>query len=92
MCEDCKIAIRPGIRLIGERADTTLMTKAALACEKADVLLILGKNMYADRFEYSIGLDKKQLRVLFSKEASLSDQKVDFIIRDEIQIILPLIV
>ncbi|MCM1184011.1 MAG: hypothetical protein NC337_11620 [Roseburia sp.] len=92
LCEDCKTAIRPGIRLLGERADTTLMTKAALACERADVLLILGRNMYADRFEYSIGLDKKQLRVLFSKETALSDQKVDFIIRDEIQIILPLIV
>lgn len=92
LCENCKTAVRPGIRLIGERADTALMTKAALACEKADVLLILGKNMYEDRFEYSIGLDRKQLRVLFSKETVLSDQKVDFIIRDEIQTILPLIV
>lgn len=91
-CENCKIAIRPDIRLIGERVDTKIMTNAALACEKADVLLILGKNMYDDHFEYNIDQEHEQLKILFSKEEYLSNRKVDFVIRDEIQTILPLIV
>ena len=66
-CDRCKMAIRLGIRLIGERVDAELMTQAAVACDKADVLLILGKNMYHDKLEYSVAPEHEQLKVLFSK-------------------------
>ncbi|MDE5696005.1 MAG: NAD-dependent deacetylase [Lachnospiraceae bacterium] len=91
-CDHCKAAIRPGIRLIGERVDSELMTKAAEVCDAADVLLILGKNMYNDRLEYSSAPERKQLKVLFSKNDFERNGKVDFIIRDDICEFLPLII
>jgi len=91
-CDHCKVAIRPGIRLIGERVDTELMTQAAMACDRADVMLILGKNIYHDRLEYSIAPEHEQLKVLFSKNEFERNSKVDFIIRDDICQFLPLII
>ncbi len=91
-CDHCKVAIRPGIRLIGERVDSELMTQAAIACDGADVLLILGKNMYHDRLEYTTAPEREQLKVLFSKNEFEHNSKVDFIIRDDISEFLPLII
>lgn len=91
-CDHCKVAIRPGIRLIGERVDSELMTQAAMACDTADVMLILGKNMYNDRLEYNTSPEHEQLKVLFSKNEFEHNSKVDFIIRDDICEFLPLII
>ena len=43
MCDRCKTAVRPDIRLLGERVNTILLTETELALEAADILLILGK-------------------------------------------------
>ena len=91
-CDRCKVAIRPGIRLLGERVESVLMTQAAVACEAADVLLILGKNMYNDKLEYSAAPEHEQLKVLFSKSEFEQNNKVNFIIRDDISKFLPLII
>lgn len=92
LCDNCKTAVRPNIRLIGERCDAKIMTEAANACEAAEVLLIMGKNMYHDRIEYNTDPKHKQLKILFSKEKHLTDRRVDFVIHDEIQLFLPAIV
>lgn len=92
LCDSCNTALRPNIRLIGERVDAKLMTEAANACETADVLLILGKNMYNDRLEFNTDPNQNQLKILFSKEKHLPDRRVDFVIHDEIQLFLPAIV
>lgn len=91
LCDNCKTAVRPNIRLIGERINAKIMTEAANACEAADVLLIMGKNMYNDRLEYNADPNRNQLKILFSKENYLQDTRVDFIIRDEMQLFLPAI-
>ncbi len=91
-CDRCKMAIRPGIRLLGERVDAELMTQAAIACDQADVLLILGKNMYHDKLEYKVAPEHEQLKVLFSQNEFERNDKVDFIIRDDISKFLPLII
>lgn len=92
LCDNCKVAVRPGIRLLGERGNTKLMTEVATACEAAEVLLILGKNMYNDRLEYSASPEHEQLKILFSKDEFVRNKKVDFIIRDDICEVLPLII
>lgn len=92
LCDCCKVAVRPGIRLLGERVDTELMTEAAMACDNADVLLILGKNMYNDRLEYNTAPEHEQLKVLFSKDEYIKNKNVDFIIRDDICDFLPLVI
>ena len=90
-CEQCNIAIRPNIRLLGERVNTGLMTNAVAACANADVILTLGKNMYSDQLDNNFP-ESRQLRVLFSKEAFMSESKAHYVIRDEIKAILPLII
>lgn len=92
ICDICKVAVRPDIRLIGERVDTGIMTRAANACESADVLLILGKDMFNDRLEYHVRPEHRQLRLLFSKEESVRGRRVDFVIKDSISTVLPLII
>ncbi len=92
ICDCCGMALRPNIRLIGERVDLTARSRAVNACKEADVLLIMGKNMYNDRLEYSVDPERSPLRILFSKEKYLPDRKVDIVIHDEIQAILPALV
>ena len=93
LCDNCKkTAVRPNIRLLGERVNAKLMTEAENACEEADVLLIMGKDMYDDRLEYSADPSRSQLKILFSQEKQLSDRKVDFVIQDEIQLFLPVVI
>lgn len=92
-CDSCKVAIRPDVRLIGERVDTELLTRVANACEKADIIMFLGQDMYHDRLEFCIDESKKQTKILFIKEdVFVTDRKVDFIIRDEIQKLLPVLI
>lgn len=91
-CDCCKIPVRPDIRLLGERVDTKLMTDAATACEGADVLLMLGRDMFNDRLEYAVSPENEQLRVLFTKSDFLTGRRVDFVIKDDIAAILPLII
>ncbi len=92
LCDICKVPVRPDIRLLGERVDTKQMTEAATVCEAADVLLLLGKNMYDDHLEYSAVSEKKQLKLLFSREEYVCDRRVDFVIKDHISIFLPLVI
>ena len=92
ICDHCQTAIRPNIRLMGERMNAAVMTAAVNVCEQADVLLIMGKNMYNDRFEYSASPGHKQLKILFSKEETSNEKNVDFVIRDEMQLFLPAVI
>lgn len=92
LCDHCKTAVRPDIRLIGERVNTKLLTEAETACEAADILLFLGKNMYNDWYGNKLSGEREQLRVLFSKEEFISEKSVDFVIKDDIRTILPLMI
>ena len=91
-CNRCKVPVRPDIRLLGERVDAKLMTDAATACESADVLLMLGRDMFHDRLEYTVPLEREQLSVLFTKSDFVTNRRVDFVIKDDISTILPLII
>lgn len=90
-CENCNVAIRPDIRLIGERGNAHLMTEAVNACAMADVLLILGKNMYSDQLD-TTQPGKKQVKVLFSDETFMPKSRADFVIKDAIKVVLPIII
>lgn len=90
-CDNCKLAIRPGIRLIGERVDAKSLSDANRACEEADILLILGNSMFHDHLENGGDPEKKQLRVLFTQNNYFSDKNIDYVINDEIHKILPIL-
>lgn len=45
VCEHCGVTIHPGMMLMGEMIDNSLMTSAINAVENADLLLVLGGDM-----------------------------------------------
>ncbi len=45
LCEHCGVTIHPGMMLMGEMIDNSLMTAAVNAVENADLLLVLGDDM-----------------------------------------------
>ena len=91
-CDDCKLAVRPGIRLIGERVDAKALADANKMCEEADILLILGHSMFNDHLECGVDPEKDQLRVLFTQNSYFSDKNINYVIKDEIREILPLLI
>lgn len=92
LCDRCKTAVRPDIRLIGERVNTKLLTEAETVCEAADILLFLGRNMYNDWYGNKLSGKREQLRILFSKKEFINERSVNFVIKDDIRTILPLII
>jgi NAD-dependent deacetylase len=91
LCDKCKIPVRPDIRLLGERVDTKIMTDVAEACEEADIMLILGGNIFNEKLEFQVDPENNPLKILFSKDDFINNRKVDFIIRDDINTFLPLV-
>jgi NAD-dependent deacetylase len=91
ICDDCKMAIRPEIRLIGERVNAKLMTDVAQVCEDANIVLFLGTNIFNEQLEFHIKPNDEQLKILFTKDNLINNKLVDFVIRDEISTFLPLV-
>jgi NAD-dependent deacetylase len=92
ICDECKTAIRPDIRLLGERANTKLMTDVAVACEGSDIILFLGTNIFNERLEFQVNPDDDQLIILFTKDELLNNKLVDFVIREDISTFLPKVI
>jgi len=90
-CESCSGVLRPDIRLIGERVNNSVMTQALEVCDGADVVIIMGRNMFGDRLQSSAP-DLSKTTIIFSEEKYLRDSRADYIIYDEIQQIMPLLV
>ena len=93
-CSVCNGSIRPDIRLIGERINNSMLTLALEACDQADVVMILGQNIFGDRLQSnSSDIERRhQTKILFSQEKYLPEERADFIIHDEIQQIMPLLI
>ena len=49
LCPECKVPIRPGVNLIGDRMSSARITMAAAELAKADTLLILGEGIWKHR-------------------------------------------
>jgi NAD-dependent deacetylase len=67
------------------------MTDVAEACEEADIMLLLGGNMFNEKLEFQVDPENNPLKILFSKDDFINNRKVDFIIRDDINTFLPLV-
>jgi len=89
LCDDCNAAIRPGILLFGEKIHNDLMTEAVNACEDADLILVLGTNMYDNMVKFCTGNYTGERLVLISKEEHYTDRYADFVIHDTVSNALP---
>lgn len=89
LCDECGTAIRPGILLFGENIANDLMTEAVNACEGADLILVLGTNMYDNMVKFCTGTYKGNRLVLISKEEHYMDKYADIVIHDKVSDVLP---
>lgn len=92
LCDDCKSAIRPGILLFGETIHNDLMTEAVNACEEADLILVLGTNMYDNMVKFCTEDYKSDRVVLITKEEHFTDRYADLVIHDRVSDVLPKVI
>ena len=77
LCEKCKQAIRPDVRLFGEMEDNQVITRAATEIQKADVLLVLGTNLKSYLCTQLLDYYEGDKLLLISKEQHFSDKFAD---------------
>lgn len=77
LCKKCEKALRPDIRLLGERVDNDLLTKAAKSCTNADAIIVLGADLYSSKIQYITGHYDGTNLILFSKEEKYADKFAD---------------
>lgn len=92
LCDDCHTFIRPGIRLRGEQVRNDLMTKAVNACARAEVLLVLGTNLYDSMVRFAVNHYHGNNLILITKGEHFTDKAADLVIYDQVKDILPAIV
>jgi NAD-dependent deacetylase len=92
VCDECNSAIRPGILLFGEKILNGLMTEAVNACESADLILVLGTNMYDNMVKFCTGNYEGERLVLITKEEHYTDRYADFVIHDTVTNVLPKVI
>lgn len=92
LCDDCKSAIRPGVLLFGETIHNDLMTEAVNACEEADLILVLGTNMYDNMVKFCTEDYKSDRVVLITKEEHFTDRYADLVIHGKVSDVLPQVI
>lgn len=92
VCDGCGATLRPGVRLFGEMIRNDVLTKAANAYIKADVLIVLGTNLYDSMVKNALRYYHGEKLILITKHQHFTDKKADIIIHEEVNKILPKIV
>ncbi len=80
LCETCKEAIRPGIRLFGERVRNDYLTLATKACAEADMILVLGMNLGGSKIQYCTGHYRGNKLILINEHPHHTDRFADYVI------------
>ena len=65
------------------------MTEAVNACEEADLILVLGTNMYDNMVKFCTEDYKSDRVVLITKEDHFTDRYADVVIHGRVSDILP---
>lgn len=85
VCNKCKKALRPNIRLLGERVDNDLYTKAAIACSKADTIIVMGADLGSSKIQFVTGHYKGCNLILLSYEEHYGDRFADYVLYGNIK-------
>ena len=88
LCEKCRVPVRPGVRLVGEMIDNSVLTRAASYVSRADVLLIVGCNM-VDNLASMVKYFNGNKVILIHEREHYSDGRADIVIHGKPSEILP---
>lgn len=92
ICDQCKVALRPGLRLFGESVRNDRMTEAAVACSDADLVLVIGTNLYSSKVRYATGYYAGNKLILINDEEHFTDKYADYVLHGQCKDILPRLV
>ena len=92
VCDACGGTIRPGIRLHGERMRNDILTNAVNAVSKADVLLVLGTNLFDNMVQFAVNHYQNNKLILITKHEHFTDKAADLVIHEHVCDVLPKIV
>lgn len=80
VCDTCKKALRPNIRLLGERVTNDLTTMSCVACTNADTLIVLGCDLGGTKIQYISGHYKGSNLILLANEEHYADKYADYVL------------
>ncbi len=92
VCDECGGTIRPGIRLHGERMRNDILTDAVNAVSKAEVLLVLGTNLFDNMVKFAVNHYQDNKLILITKHEHFTDKAADLVIHEHVCDIMPKIV
>lgn len=92
LCEECKSPVRPDIRLHSEKVRNDLYTQATSACQKADMILVLGTDLSGSKMRYCTGHYDGDKLVVIHKDRNFSDKFADYVIYANPGEVLPALV
>ncbi len=92
VCDACGAPIRPGIRLHGERMRNDILTNAVNAVSKADVLLVLGTNLFDDMVQFAVNHYQNNKLILVTKHEHFTDKAADLVIHEHVCDVMPRLV
>jgi NAD-dependent deacetylase len=78
VCDVCKIPVRLGVTLIGERVDNGKVTDACNIAEEADVLLAIGASVRDPMCEYLERYYTGKKLILINTEEKHGDERADY--------------
>lgn len=81
-----------GSKAFGELVRNDVMTRCANVCQYADILLVLGTNLYDSMVKNALKYYSGNKLVLITKHEHFTDKKADIVIHDEVNKVLPKIV
>lgn len=80
VCEDCRVPIHPGVRLLGEMVDIGVISQAAEEVSKADTLLLVGMNMRRALVQQFKSYYQGHRIILIHEHEHFSDKEADYVI------------
>lgn len=79
-CENCGAMIRPGVSMVGEMVDNSLISRAAEEVQKADTLLVLGCNLKSSLAGTFLRYFQGNKLILINNKEHYADSIADFVI------------
>lgn len=89
VCDECKVPLRPGFNLLGERVDNGKMTRGCNLVENANVLLVLGASVRSPLCQYVVNYYTGNKMILINTSEEMGDERADYRLYGKLSELVP---
>lgn len=89
VCDECRMPLRPGFILLGERVDNGKMTEGCNLIEKANVLLVLGASVRSPLCQYVVKYYTGNKMILINTSEEMGDERADIRLYGKLSELVP---